>query len=130
MGALAPAIAAVATQGSPEFNFALNTEKSTIHNPVLISRWPSNIMVLFNLKSTFNFEYVISYPTSTRSLIDKRDVFKSAKMWACNKCPDGNVRTPMCDEKMVSPFATVTPIREFSVVARTSVKECESLIAT
>jgi hypothetical protein len=33
-------------------------------------------------------------------------------MCARNKCPDGNINAPVCDENIVSPFATITPMRE------------------
>jgi hypothetical protein len=104
-------------------------ENSTIHNPVRWSLCPSKITALSNLKSTLSLEYVISYPMSTRSLIDNSEVFNSAKMCARNKCPDGSVKYPMCDERIVWPFATVTPILEVWSVARTSDTECKYLIA-
>ena len=67
---------------------------------------------------------------STKSLMDNKEVFNSEKIWARNKCPDGNINEPVCDENIVSPFATITPIRELWVVARISTSALESRIAT
>jgi hypothetical protein len=43
------------------------------------------------------------------------------KIYARNECPDGNASEPVCVEKMVWPFATITPMREAGVQGFTSV---------
>jgi hypothetical protein len=61
--------------------------------------------------------------------MERSDVFKSAKMWARTEWPDGKHSVPVWVEKIVCPFATVTPIREATVQDCISVRLSESRIA-
>ena len=66
---------------------------------------------------------------SARSPIDSSEAFKSEKMCALSERPDGRDKLPVWVEKIVCPFATVTPIREAPVQGCTSVRLSASRIA-
>jgi len=54
--------------------------------------------------------------------MDNNEVSSSSKICVTSECPDGKVSRPVCDEKIMVPLATVTPILVVLVLIWISVR--------